>query len=320
MRLTRFGVSAGVFYLVVLGAFFAAPYSNLLFLLLVFLTLLWVNGIVSATRNLHGVEAEIARLDPVPTCSDVRGKAVLSVGDGRRAARYQIDLHLELEGARELVGHVALLSREAELAVTAAPLERGCYAVRRAFLESLYPLGMLRVRRSVEAPAELVVYPAPEALVEGRSARETLEDLIGGGDPGAGDLQPAGLRDHREGEGVRGVHWRASARRGRLVVQEWEGGTGNGLELVLDRRCDEDELEESLAAVSALIEVARTNKETLRLSSQGLAETFGEGHRPWSDALRFLAVAEALPSNGPAPPAVSPGVARLPRRAEGRAA
>ena len=52
--------------------------------------------------------------------------------------------------------------------------------------------------------------------------------------------------------------------------------------------------------------------------SQGLSATFGEGHRPWSEALRFLACAELVASDGPAPPATSPSVARLPATAGGK--
>ena len=67
------------------------------------------------------------------------------------------------------------------------------------------------------------------------------------------------------GDSLRAVHWRATARRGRLVVREWEAAGGQGLEVVLDRRCAPAELEEALEALSALVHVARARKGSLRV-------------------------------------------------------
>jgi uncharacterized protein (DUF58 family) len=316
VRLTLFGLKGVAFYLAMLVAFFATPYSNLFFLLLGFLTLTGATGILSARRNLRGVTAAFGDLEPVPSDADVRLPVEVHA-DGR--PRFAIEARLELAGGRSLAGRVDVLERSARVVLASAPLPRGCYPVERALLESTHPFGIARAFAEVEHSGELVVYPSPRGLVEGRSAADSVDDLLGRGVPAAGDLQPSSLRDHREGDGVRGIHWRASARRGRLVVQEWEGGSAHGLEVVLDRRCEADELEESLATISAVVHLARTNKETLRFHTQDLSATFGEGHRPWSDALRFLAGAQVVRANGPPPPATSPGVARFPRPAEVRA-
>lgn len=310
MRPTRFGLHGLGFYLLMVGAFFAAPYSNLFFLLLGFLTLLGSWGVVAAQRNLSGVTALLTELPPAPSGTSVQVPLQL---DAPQRVRFQVAAHLQLKGGQSLTGRVESLSGSATLSLQASQLARGCYAVERSLLQSSHPFGLVRVTRAFAAPKELVVYPSPESLLEGRTAAEALDQLLGRSDPGAGDLQPASLRDHREGDGTRGIHWRASARRGRLVVQEWEGGSGRGLEVVLDRRCTAEELEPALATISAMVQLARTNKETLRLHSQDLSATYGESHRSWSEALRFLAQAQVLPAAGPAPPPTSPAVARLPR-------
>ena len=71
MRLTRFGFQGVAFYLVMFGAFFATPYSNLFFLLLGFLTLLGAFSVVAAYRNLGGVTGAVPELRPVPSGADV---------------------------------------------------------------------------------------------------------------------------------------------------------------------------------------------------------------------------------------------------------
>jgi uncharacterized protein (DUF58 family) len=305
MRLTRFGAQGLAFTLVMVLGFFAAPYSNLFFLLLAFLTSLGLVGIVAARRNLHGVALDLADVPPVPAGTPIELEATVTA-----PGRFGIEAHLELASGERLSGRVAFVEGRGRLVLRAAGLPRGLHAVRRAFVETRHPFEVVRVTRDVAAPRELVVHPAPAARAPGRTAVEALDALLGA--PHAGDLQPSGLRDHREGEGVRGVHWRASARRDRLVVQEWEGGLGQGLEVVLDRRCPADELEQALSIVAALIGIAREGKETLRLHSQGLSTTFGDGQRPWAEALRFLAGAGVLPADAGAPPPTSPGVPRLP--------
>ncbi len=310
MRLTGFGLKGVVFYATTLVAFYATPYSNLFFLLLGFLTLLGLLGAVAAHRNLRGVSAAFDELAPVPSDASVVLPVELFASGG---VRFQVAAHVELEGGRRISGTLDVLEGRGTLALRCPPLPRGCYTVARAIVESSHPFGLVRARRVSQTEGELIVYPSPRSSIEGRSAADALDELLGRGDPGAGDLQPASLRDHREGDGVRGIHWRASARRGRLVVQEWEGGSGQGLEVVLDRRCEPDVLEKALATVSAMVALARINKETLRIYSQDLSATFGDGQRPWSEALRFLACAELVPEHGLAPPATSPNVARLPR-------
>jgi uncharacterized protein (DUF58 family) len=319
MRLTRFGLHGGLFHVALVAAFFGSSYSNLFFLLLGFLTLVGLGGVLAARRNLHGVNATAPDLAPSPT-----GTAVHASIDVHAPRPTRFGVHARISLSRgadqtelaELVGRVECLDGCANLSLQCPPLARGRYSVQRAYIESIHPFGLVRVRREFTGPRELLVYPRPLERFAGRTLLEVQRELLGRDDPGAGDLQPVSLRDHTERDGSRGIHWRASARRGRLVVQEWEGGSGSGLELLLDRRCAPEALEEALATISSLVHLARTSKDTLRLHSQGLSSSFGDGQRPWDDALRFLACAEALPPSGPAPPIVSPSVTRLPRAPE----
>jgi len=309
LRPTRFGIQAACFWLAMFAAFYAAPYSNLFFLLLGFLGLVLVAGTWGARRNVRGVSAVVDVLPPVPAGSDASVSFELRAP---RPTRFQIGVRLVLVGERSVVGHVAVLDGEAGAAIAVGGLPRGIHRVERTLLESFHPFGLVRARIPVAGPEELVVYPAPTEATAGRSAADMLEELLGR-TVTAGTMQPASLRDHRLDEGLQRVHWRASARRAKLIVQEWEGGGGQGLEVVLDRRADADELEDALRTLSALVSLARESKETLRIHTQGLAATFGPGNRPWADALRFLAGADRLPSSAAAPPVTGPGVLRLPK-------
>ncbi len=288
---TALGVKALLFYLLMLGAYVATPYSNLFFMLLTFLTVLGALNVVWTLRNASGMRATVEEVEPVPAGAALPLRGVIE-SDGVALA---IEMEVEGAGTLRLPGELK-------------PLPRGIYRVGRTRLVSTWPLGLLKVARPVDAPKELIVYPEPADLTEARG---------GDGDhlPGASSdyLQPAGLREYRPGDEFRAIHWRATARRGRPVVKEWDGGAGSGSEVVLDRRTDVESLEESLSLLSALACMAREQKEPLTIHSQELSATYGSGHRPWRDCFAFLAAALTLPSDAAPPPPTSPHVTRLPR-------
>ena len=293
MRLTAFGYKSAAFYVAVLGAYLAAPYSNLFFLLLGFLTVLGSTSIFWTSWNLRGIEASVTDLDPVEAGSSAT--CVALIRDRRRRGAYQVEVTVQLDSGEAFAAQADYVEGDGSLVLEAPSLPRGIHAVRRASVSSTYPFGLFRVRRAATAQSEVVVYPEPSEEIHARSGASSLAELLGEQLSGAGDLQPSGMRDHREGDELRSVHWRATARRGRPVVREWEGGGGQGLEVLLDRRCSEAELEEALGFLSALVSLARTTKEVLAIHTQDLSQTYGEGHRAWSEALRFLARRRGAP-------------------------
>lgn len=97
---------------------------------------------------------------------------------------------------------------------------RGTYTLTGYRLATRFPFALFRKSRDVEAPLEIVVYPprvpvarpAPRTLARGDATAERLGRR--------GEF--FGLREHRTGDDRRDVHWRTSARTGRLLVREYE--------------------------------------------------------------------------------------------------
>ena len=96
------------------------------------------------------------------------------------------------------------------------------------------------------------------------------------------------------------------------MVREWEEAEADGLEVVLDRRCDADAFEQALTAIATLATWAKERKENLCLRTQGLAQNYGSAGAPWPDLWRVLAGLQTLPSDGVAPPLASRAALRLP--------
>lgn len=119
------------------------------------------------------------------------------------------------------------------------PARRGRLRFRHVRLSTRYPFGFFDKWRIVEAPDELLVYPAIvavhdleralERLLGRESARVELETRAR--DRGS---EIAGLRPHRDGDDARAIHWRRSAALGSLVVRELERDPGREVALRLD--------------------------------------------------------------------------------------
>ncbi|MFQ5505348.1 MAG: DUF58 domain-containing protein [Planctomycetota bacterium] len=310
MAPTSLGWKALAFLLVLLVSFFAAPYQNLFFLLISFLGVLGVLNTWWTVQNLRGLSAEVLDITPAP--AGARQEIRLQVHAGARP-RFQLSGGLSLAGgAAGVSASVGLVEGDSLLVASLPAGPRGLYRVESAFLESTYPLGLLRARRRIPSPPEAVVYPEPTELPRERSWNDVVAEVCGLLNPIDGNLQPSGLREFVAGDELRRVHWKASARRGALVVTEWEGASARGIAVVLDCRAETQSFEEALSLITALALLVEENKELITVHAQGFSGTFGKGQEPLRRLLTWLARTERLPDDAPAPPATSPSVIRLP--------
>ena len=150
---TALGVKALLFYGLLVGAFFAAPYANLFFLLVTFLTVLALLSLFWTARHLTGVRAGFRALEPVPTGQEIHLEGWI---DGGRRVRFAVRLEVELEGRGWVSIPCEAVQGRQELCTAIPALPRGRYAIRSGRMVSTWPLGFLRSRREVEAPEELL--------------------------------------------------------------------------------------------------------------------------------------------------------------------
>jgi uncharacterized protein (DUF58 family) len=97
---------------------------------------------------------------------------------------------------------------------------RGRYELTGYRIATKFPFALFRKSRDLAAPLEVLVYPA-RVVVPRPPPRSTAA-----GDAPANRLgrrgEFFGLRERRTGDDRRDVHWRTSARTGRLLVREYE--------------------------------------------------------------------------------------------------
>ena len=289
VRPTTFGWKAAAFYGCLLLAFYSAPYANLLYLLLVFLSVLGAVALCSAYATFRGFEDGKVSCDPMPAeC----GGALQMAGSEKLTVP---GLHVEviLDGGKRFLIPARQSGGACEpLLIPALP--RGLYPIKEANLVSEWPLGVFAARRALAAPQALVVYPQPESSASRPSTRGGRgEDLVDG--LGDQEFLTSSLREYHEGDEVRRIHWKATARRHMPVVKEFEDRAAVGSECVLDLRQRPEDLEHALSSLTKLALGLRETKGSLLLHTQHGSVQYGAQGAPWSDLLVFLAGVSALP-------------------------
>ena len=102
------------------------------------------------------------------------------------------------------------------------PAERGPLRFAGFRVATRFPFGLFSKAMIIEAPSETLVYPAIDevhslAIPGGVPRRGESRGGQGGGSP-----ESAGLRAFTPGDPYRRVHWRATLRRGQLLVRDQE--------------------------------------------------------------------------------------------------
>jgi uncharacterized protein (DUF58 family) len=117
------------------------------------------------------------------------------------------------------------------------PLKRGRFRWSGLIVEGTDVLGLVtRGKEYATAATEMIVLPRPvpchvELPMAGGWGVSEAES---GQTRGAG-IEPRGVREYRTGDPLRHVHWRSTARTGKVVVKEFEAGSQATVALIIDR-------------------------------------------------------------------------------------
>jgi uncharacterized protein (DUF58 family) len=234
------------------------------------------------------------------------------VGAEERYEGDDVDVELRLEHTATLPApSLALVEQVAGLGERRTPLDskRGRYTLAglrrgryhflevRAVIEDAF--GLQRVEVPLSAPWTLLVYPR---LVE-------LDRLFSEGGTYAQDgrrlllRRPSGfdlhsVREYEQGESLRKVHWRSTAKRGQLMVKELEDAPRDEVAILLDAEAVSSVAEsfdvQVRAAGSLLLAQARRGRRAVLLVN-GANRTVQRVHSyetDWRQAYDLLAAAE----------------------------
>ncbi len=189
-----------------------------------------------------------------------------------------------------------------ELAYTGLCLRhRGEYALGPVAVGFYDPLGLFY--RSRHFPGQDVFTVLPKPLPLARLGMEGLSTLLAAANPDqqtrGESLKFYGVREYRAGDSLRHVHWKASARLGRLVVRQFEASVSSQITIFLDLAREslaglgaEATVEYAIRAAAAIAAAAIAHGHEIQLFARGesmLATTLGSSAEHLGYLLRRLA-------------------------------
>jgi uncharacterized protein (DUF58 family) len=159
--------------------------------------------------------------------------------DGRRRASLRVrEVRPEVLGGIQDVRAVRLLARtERRETLPVVPVRRGHETAGVLTIDSLGPLGLGVRRSTLRLPWEVRVYPALTSLRRQAAVAQALRRRELGRRPlrrlGEGRLFES-LREFVPGDDPRHIDWKASARRGKMILRQFEAERRQQVLLVLD--------------------------------------------------------------------------------------
>jgi uncharacterized protein (DUF58 family) len=188
---------------------------------------------------------------------------------------------------------------------------RGRYEFGPITVGTRFPFGFLNIFTVYPAPGEIVVCPRIGHVT--RAWKKLVESQIDGThharrQRGTSEGDYFGLRDWRQGDSRRWIHWRSTAKRGELAVIEFEQQRNLDIAMVLDLWAPQNASDKQRGLVELALSFAATS--TVQICRQGanrlLVAIAGNRFQNWSatssqvfcqDMLEQFAIAQAGNSN-----------------------
>ncbi len=198
---------------------------------------------------------------------------------GRGLARSITDgLDIREQAAAELTGGAgtkATVTRSPDalsLSYGLLPTRRGRWPLGPAIVHSTDPFGLILADTFVGGSEMIPVWPATVDLTATAGALMGHADrvVLGARTPSPDD---ASLRDYREGDDLRRVHWKSSARRGEMLVRSDERAGRRPATVILDLPRESEALEWTISAGASIALSVLTSGHPVRLLGGSIEPT-----------------------------------------------
>lgn len=145
------------------------------------------------------------------------------------------------------------------LTVSTMSMRRGRIGLSAVRLSTGFPFGIFIKTISHRMADEVIVFPMLGRLRSNPMERGKLADASEGGAillRGRGEDEFYGLREYRQGDNPRRIHWRRSAHTGQLMIREMARTSNPQFWCVLDTRIDRDDAKQREAVEACICAVA----------------------------------------------------------------
>ena len=231
--------TAGVLYTLVsagLGLVAANGGNNLIYLITtMLLSFLLLSGIFGR-RNLYYGEFSLTFPDEI-YAEEQCAINVNIVNPKRSVSLFFISIEY---GKSEAFFPVIKPKQKIEEAILTKFQKRGRHKAGLFYMTSVYPFNLFKRYRHIDVEDEVVVFPSPyKCSPDMIFMKEDLEDedIERKTDIIFAESDIVGVRPYEEGDSIRRVHWKSSAKTGRLNTKLYEGENTVGIDriIALDR-------------------------------------------------------------------------------------
>jgi uncharacterized protein (DUF58 family) len=270
---TRFGYLFGFMLLFLFLA--AINYQNsMAFVLTFMLTAMAQISLWQTHKNLVGLEISLKA--PRPVFNGEPSEFVFNISHRNNAYRYAIGIQY----ANHPPAYTTLNPESTAQAILKIPsCRRGQFKPKRLYVFSRYPTGLFHAWSWLQFDLPVLIYPRPvvdavlqETMVaqeDGKSSTNTIE----GDDFG-------GLREHRVGESLRHVSWKAYAQGRGLLTKTFQGHARPSL-WVDWSSIPHGSTETKLSYMTALVVLAENENQKygVKLPGNTIEQTSGTAHK-----------------------------------------
>jgi uncharacterized protein (DUF58 family) len=195
-------------------------------------------------------------------------------------------------------------------------LRRGAYRIDGVRIATKFPFALFRKSRDAVAETEVIVYPALVPVAPPPPRAPSRGDALASRLGRRGEF--FGLREHRHRDDRRDIHWKSSARTGRLVVREYEDELAREVTIAVDNALpaatrqaiaddrltpalqrDVDALERAISVAASLAVSYLGSGWQVAIVARGGAVPAGTGRAHEVRILRFLALLPAVADDVP---------------------
>lgn len=182
---------------------------------------------------------------------------------------------------------------------------RGAYKIEGMHVTAMDPLGIYSFRHTYPVVSEILVYPTPQIISSfalSGAERFGFQDLPIAATKGSG-VDPDGVRQYVPGDPLRRMHWKSTARTGKLNVIEFEESHALNVVMAIDLSRDsvsgegrQSTLEYLVTAAASIAQLAIRQGASVRLvagEEPDAADFAGRGSEHLFLVLTSLARAEA---------------------------
>jgi len=217
--------------------------------------------------RIHGLEVQRTPGPMVRLGDSTHSTLTIINGTSRRLRLHVRDAWAPSAGAVETRSrHVLEPGEQAEVITELEPTRRGALPGDLVTVRSRSRLGLIQRQKSIDVPASVRVLPPFVSRRELPSKTQKLRELEG---RSAVMIRGMGtefdsLRDYVDGDDVRSIDWRASARAQNLVVKTWRPEKDRRVVIVVDssrfaaRRCGEGTVFDAALEASLLLTALAT--------------------------------------------------------------